>query len=123
MIWAQMDGFCQIVESGQCVQYSYVQKSDVQPYFDIATAYGFANYMFQTNEGPSFPAHQFLFTGTSAPTAPPNLDFVAENGSLGVNLSGCARGATSPFVDPTGTENSPLHANLWRDLDCTSVDS
>jgi len=41
--------------------------------------------MFQSNEGPSFPAHQFLFTGTSAPVAPGYLqnplyafDFVAE---------------------------------------------
>ena len=41
----------------------------VQQYFDIATNYGFANYMFQTNEGPSFPAHLFLFSGTSGPTA------------------------------------------------------
>jgi phospholipase C len=40
---------------------------EVQPYFDIATQFGFANYMFQTNQGPSFPAHQFLFSGTSAP--------------------------------------------------------
>ncbi len=41
----------------------------VQPYFDIATANGFANRMFQTNQGPSFPAHQFLFGGTSTPRA------------------------------------------------------
>jgi phospholipase C len=50
--------------------YAYVYQTDVQPYFDIATNYGFANYMFQTNEGPSFEAHQFLFTGTSAGVAP-----------------------------------------------------
>jgi hypothetical protein len=65
-----------------CAAYSYVQKSDVQPYFDIATNYGFANYMLATNEGPSFPAHQFLLSGTSAPAAPGGqnyLDFVAEN--------------------------------------------
>ena len=53
-----------------CPQYSFVEKSDVQQYFDIATNYGFANYMFQTNEGPSFEAHQFLLGGTSAPTYP-----------------------------------------------------
>jgi hypothetical protein len=41
----------------------------LEPYFQIATNYGFANWMFQTNQGPSFPAHQFLFTGTSAPDA------------------------------------------------------
>ena len=36
-------------------------------YFDIATSYGFANYFFQTSQGPSLPAHQFLLSGTSAP--------------------------------------------------------
>src|SRR5271166_6200570 len=39
----------------------------LDPYFQIANQYGFANLMFQTNQGPSFPAHQFLFSGTSAP--------------------------------------------------------
>ena len=104
-----MDGFCEIQDtSGNCVQYSYVQKADVQPYFDIATSYGFANYMFQTNEGPSFPAHQFLFTGTSAPTAPndPNsyyLDFVAENADM--PSSGCAQTQfMAAWVNPMGTE-------------------
>jgi phospholipase C len=104
-----MDGFCQIKNSaGQCLQYSYVQKSDVQPYFDIATSYGFANYFFQTNEGPSFPAHQFLFTGTSAPVAPPNntyLNFVAENGGNKLAPSGCDDNSSkAQWVDPTGTE-------------------
>src|SRR5579862_1465017 len=47
----------------------YVQSSDVQPYLDLATQYGWANYMFQTNQGPSAPAHQYLFGGTSAPSA------------------------------------------------------
>ena len=45
--------------------YAYVQYSDVKPYFEIASKYGYANYMFQTNQGPSFPAHQFIFGGTS----------------------------------------------------------
>ena len=68
---------CDLNAAGQCQMdacdqnmncYAYVQKPDVQQYFDIATTYGFANYMFQTSEGPSFPAHQFLFSGTSGPT-------------------------------------------------------
>ena len=86
-----MTGFCwDFSDYGKwgstCPSYSYVQKSDVQPYFNIATAYGFANYMFQSNEGMSMPAHQFLFTGTSAPVAPNDQDnydwywdFVANN--------------------------------------------
>jgi phospholipase C len=77
--YAKMDGACgnNVFAEGQgcaapidCPPYSFVQKSDVQQYFDIATNYGFANYMFQTKEGPSFEAHQFLLGGTSAPTYP-----------------------------------------------------
>ncbi len=107
-----MDGFCHEYDKpafeNVCPSYSYVPKSDVQPYFDIATNYGFANYMFQTNEGPSFPAHQFLFTGTSAPVAPGNnydLDFVAE---LASSLDyGCQYSGTSPnWVNPHGDEFS-----------------
>jgi phospholipase C len=66
---ADATGKCQMDACDQGTNcYAYVQKSDVQQYFDIATNYGFANYMFQTNEGPSFPAHMFLFSGTSGPT-------------------------------------------------------
>jgi|HubBroStandDraft_4_1064222.scaffolds.fasta_scaffold42957_2 phospholipase C len=107
------DGFCHeysnyAIYGSTCPSYSFVQKSDVQPYFDIATKYGFANYAFQTNEGPSFEAHQFLFTGTSAPVAPGKtnyLDFVAENPSKADN--GCPQGFQNNFpqwVDPTGAE-------------------
>jgi hypothetical protein len=114
-----MDGFCD--NQNQCLPYSYVQRADAQPYFDIASDYGFANYMFQTNEGPSFPAHQILFTGTSAPTSPTGgfgLDFVAENG-----VQGCPDMA--PFlafwVDPKGTEQTSFPQG-WPN-DCYTHDS
>lgn len=70
-------------------QYRYVDNSSgtVQPYFDLATHFGFANRMFQTNQGPSFPAHQFLISGTSAPTNQSDL-FAAENPPGG--FYGCA---------------------------------
>ena len=96
--------------------YSYVQQSDGQPYWDIAKAYGFANYMFQTNEGPSFPAHQFLFTGTSAPVAPNDgldyyLDFVANNAQNpgGVSSSGCqdtGQYGYPKWVQPNGVQET-----------------
>jgi phospholipase C len=47
-------------------QYQYVQASDVQPYFTLAETYTFGDRMFQTNQGPSFPAHQYIISGTSA---------------------------------------------------------
>jgi len=58
-------------------QYMYVNPSDVQPYFAMAEQYTFGDRMFQTNEGPSFAAHQFILAGTSAPTATSPL-FAAE---------------------------------------------
>ena len=74
-------------------QFMYVYNSPVantdgskggllDPYLTLATRYGWANRMFQTNQGPSYPAHQFLFGGTSAPTASDDAVgvFVSENG-------------------------------------------
>jgi phospholipase C len=64
-------------------QKMYVSDPMLQPYCDLAIQYGFANRMFQTNQGPSFPAHQFLLAGTSIPgsTQPAPYDnwFAAEN--------------------------------------------
>ena len=51
----------------------YVRAQDINPYCQIAIQYGFANRMFQTNQGPSGPAHDFLFGGTSAPVFPGQL--------------------------------------------------
>ncbi len=59
-------------------QFMYVALADVAPYFSLAEQYTFGDRMFQTNEGPSFPAHQFILAGTSAPTATSPL-FAAEN--------------------------------------------
>jgi hypothetical protein len=74
--------------------YAFVPKSDVQPYFDIATTYSFANYMFQTNEGPSFQAHQFIFSGTSAPVGQTNQTyfdwFSLNNPTNFTNDTGCS---------------------------------
>jgi hypothetical protein len=102
----QMDGACHSDEYPNCPEYTYVVRSVVQPYYDIATNYGWANYMFQTNQGPSFEAHQFILGGTSAPVWPGDTyyqDFVAENPPL--TDSGCPVGSHSPFwVDPGGNE-------------------
>jgi phospholipase C len=70
----KMDGANNIPCSGTCAadpQFKYVDNSthDIDPYLTLAADYGWANAMFQTNQGPSFPAHQFIFGGTSAPNA------------------------------------------------------
>ena len=43
--------------------FKYVTPADVQPYFALAEQYTFGDRMFQTNQGPSFPAHQFIIAG------------------------------------------------------------
>jgi phospholipase C len=87
-------------------QFKYVKSADVQPYFEMAEQYTFADRMFQTNQGPSFPAHQFIISGTSAPSPTSNL-FAAEN-PANVNRTGCiaAPGAVVPMIDPDGLESS-----------------
>jgi hypothetical protein len=83
--------------------YAYVPISDAQPYFDIATNYGFANYMFQTNQGPSFPAHQFIFSGTSAPVPHHtgfDYDWFASENPDGVPFAGSHTGCTAHTTQP-----------------------
>jgi phospholipase C len=87
-------------------QYMYVKPADVQPYFALGEQYTFGDRMFQTNEGPSFPAHQFIISGTSAPTTGSNL-FAAENPAL--SPAGCIAALTNrvKMIDPTGSESKP----------------
>jgi phospholipase C len=86
-------------------QFMYVDPSQVQPYFQLAEQYTFGDRMFQTNQGPSFPAHQFIISGTSAPTANSNL-FAAENLSSNTSNAGCIAepGVTTHLIDPAGSE-------------------
>jgi phospholipase C len=88
------------------LQFKYVQPSDVRPYFQLAERYTFGDRMFQTNQGPSFPAHQFIISGTSAPTATSNL-FAAEN-TIGGLIAGCIAfpGTIVALIDPSGEESS-----------------
>lgn len=45
--------------------YAYVPQQQVQPYFDMGEQYTFADRMFQSNTGPTFPAHLYLIAGQS----------------------------------------------------------
>jgi len=89
-------------------QFKYVDNSSggIQPYFDIATQYGWANRMFQTNQGGSFPAHQFIFSGTSAPTTDSDLFAAEDPTKLPGQPTGClaATGQTVTLIDPQGKE-------------------
>jgi len=114
----KMDGAGDIACSGTCTgvttpQFKYVDNSKglLTPYLTMAEQYGWANYMFQTNQGPSFPAHQFLFGGTSAPSAADDAAgiFASENMSTtgeaaADGVAGCIAPATTTVevVDTNG---------------------
>lgn len=90
--------------------YSYVNPAEVQPYFALAEQYTFNDRMFQTNQGPSFPAHQFIISGTSAPTATSDL-FMAENVVPEAARAGCIAkpGDTVLLIDPSGNETQTMY--------------
>jgi phospholipase C len=115
----QMDGACTVPPTTHnCPgglppfpQYVYADNTSgaIQPYWDIAEKYGYANYFFQTNQGPSFPAHQFLISGTSEPNGVQNpfyAYFAADNPDQ--KYAGCnARAAdTVALISPAGDENT-----------------
>jgi phospholipase C len=96
-------------------QFKYVDNSTglLDPYFQLAEQYTFGDRMFQTNQGPSFPAHQFIISGTSAPSADSDL-FASEN-PAGVTGAGNNTGCTAPSVEfvkvinPSGSEAQKIY--------------
>jgi phospholipase C len=111
-------------------QFMYVDPAQVAPYFQLAEQYTFGDRMFQSNQGPSFPAHQFLIAGTSAPSVGGIYGdyFVAEN-PVPLNPTGCALApdtATVALIDPTGVESASIypcfdHPTLIDSLDNAGI--
>jgi uncharacterized repeat protein (TIGR01451 family) len=85
-------------------QMQYVEPSvsgvyTLQPYLTMAQTYTFNDNMFQTNQGPSFPAHQYILSGTSAvclpgatdcPSGTTSVDYVAGNPESDTRADGSA---------------------------------
>ena len=108
-----------VVPANNYSQFMYVYNTRVRnangsegglldPYITMATTYGWANRMFQTNQGPSYPAHQFIFGATSAPT--PGDDaagvFASENGTS--TIYGCGSGESVQLIRPNGSSKAPF---------------
>ena len=132
----RMDGAANTSCTGTCAthpHYKYVDNSTsiLNPYLTMATSYGWANYMFQTNQGPTFPAHQFLFGGTSAPSAADDAAGTFASGNIspdaGNPIAGCIALSTSHvnLVQANGktTEIYPCfeHQTLADLLDTSNV--
>lgn len=109
-------------------QFMYVNPADVAPYFQMAEVYSFADRMFQTNQGPSLPAHQFIFAGTSAPS-PNSSEFAAEDPQgIVSSFSGCIAPPAMyvELINPSGVEDNTMypcfeHATLSDLLDAANL--
>jgi phospholipase C len=82
--------------------------------------------MFQTNQGPSFPAHQFIISGTSAPAV--GSDLLASENVYNGTIAGCIAtpGTTVALIDPSGVESLTQypcfeHPTLTDLLDAKSI--
>jgi phospholipase C len=80
----------------------YVVESDIAPYWQMAEQYELADDMFQSDSGPSLPAHQYLISGTSA-IDDTNVLYVMGNPiGQGINSGGCASPSNIqvPLINP-----------------------
>ncbi len=115
---------CTGVNGNPCpanAQFAYVDEAEAKPYVDIALHYGFASRMFQSNQGPSFPAHQFLISGTSETRSATGI-FASDNPPKGT-VGGCVAppNSTIATVGPNGMKGTATpcfeHATLTDILD------
>ncbi|MEO6990532.1 MAG: alkaline phosphatase family protein, partial [Candidatus Baltobacteraceae bacterium] len=102
----KMDGWDRVETEPQqrdlTFPYAYVPHQQIEPYWTMAERFTFADRMFQSNTGPSFPAHLYLIAGQS--------DFTANNPNH-IETSSFAWGCDSPsnatvsVIGPLGIES------------------
>ncbi|HET6276750.1 MAG TPA: alkaline phosphatase family protein [Candidatus Cybelea sp.] len=119
-----MDGFsferstCDATGTAKCKPdrqfraYGIVPKTEVEPYFTMAESYAFADRMFATQAGPSFAAHQYIFSGTS--TISPSSTLRAAELPLDTRqhfTGGCDSpvGSLVMLIDTNGTEDQQVY--------------
>ena len=72
--------------------YGYVPLTETQPLVDMAEQFAFGDEMFQTNQGPSYPAHQYLVSGSATVANGSPYSILANaklNGNGEYNYGGC----------------------------------
>ncbi len=92
--------------------YGYVPEKEVEPYFVMARRYAFARNMFQTNQGPSFPAHQYILSGTSTISDSSPLRAAENPLTTKKKLTGgcdSPKGSLVWLIDAKGRENRQIY--------------
>jgi phospholipase C len=112
----KMDGFDGVVAghwAGTAANPSdgltYVPLDESKPYWDLAKQFTFGDRMFQSNSGPSFPAHLYLIAGTSSNVSenPADVTWGCDGTPIVTRLAdddpGAVDGPTAPEVPKTTT--------------------
>src|SRR5579862_1568431 len=91
--------------------YAYVPQSETKPYFSMAKQYAFADKMFATQAGPSFPAHQYIVSGAATISQSSTLS-AAENPVDATQkfTGGCdsPKGSLVVLIDANGAEDQQV---------------
>jgi phospholipase C len=92
-------------KSIQQMAFTYVQQSDIVPYWTMAQEYTLGDETFESNSGPTFPSHEYMIAGQSGhsvevPDGQP-WSCLAKNKNMTVNL--LAYGQATPPVFPATT--------------------
>ena len=100
----------------------YVPADQTKPYRDLARQFTFGDRMFQSNSGPSFPAHLYLIAGTSLSISenPGALDWGCDGPAtaLAERLADDDPGAVD---DPAGPTAPKTQAPIWPCVDPTTI--
>ena len=99
--------------------YGYVPENEIKPYWTMAKNYTLADHMFQTNQGPSFPAHQYLVSGTSkisdeSPLWAAENPYGRNNGFYGSGGCDSTPGTEVRVINPQGQENREVFPCFMR---------
>lgn len=129
-----MNGFSKEGCKGVCPAnpaYGYVPQRQVQPYYTLAETYAFADDMFESDQGPSFPSHQYLVSGTSTVSnGSPNKASDNPESPVKTLTGGCdsPSGSLVGVINPKGAEPQSLktypcfsRTSLMNEMDSAGI--
>jgi phospholipase C len=97
--------------------YGIVPRTESKPYWDMATQFTLGDRMFQSNQGPSFPSHQYIISGTSTILDGSPLRAAENPVAPGPHITGgcdSPKGSRVRLIDPAGNENQKTYPCFQR---------
>ncbi len=105
----KMDGFdAGLPDNVHLRPFGYGPESELRPYHEMASRYAFADHMFETNQGPSFPAHLYIVSGsgTDPRLAPYDVAANPHSSQTGKGAPGGCDAADGVYVQTIDPHNA-----------------